>query len=94
MDGFLQPFGHVFVAWLVIAEPVLGFVLYRKLKRRLAIDPRARQRLYVQTILWEWARVLVVAGLLWLTPGPLAALGLRLPTGDGRWMALAVRGGG
>jgi membrane protease YdiL (CAAX protease family) len=92
VDGFLHALWHVFVAWLVLVEPFIGVRIYRNLERRVATDLRARERVYVQFLIWEWAWMVVVAVLLLKTPEPFSSLGFRLPGGElgSAWLGFVV----
>jgi len=70
---------HLFVAYVVIAEPLLGYRMYQTLKRTLPQDKGARIRFYRQLIIVAWMGVLVIAVFVLLSPARLADLGFRWP---------------
>lgn len=76
MNDLLGILQHMFLAYLVVGEPALGHLQYRRLQERLRNDPRARERVYGQTLIWEWGWMVVIALLLFTTPHPWKVLGL------------------
>lgn len=80
---------HLLFAYMVLGEPWLGVVYYRRLQASLALDPGARARYFKVIIAWEWAWLPAIAlALIAAGEGP-AALGLALPSDDG-WLMTGV----
>ncbi|WP_448623826.1 CPBP family intramembrane glutamic endopeptidase [Geodermatophilus sp. URMC 64] len=66
--------------YLVVGEPVAGYVLHRRFEGRLQRDPAARRSFYGRLLILEWG-LAVVAAVVWAAaPGVgLGAVGLRWP---------------
>jgi membrane protease YdiL (CAAX protease family) len=71
----------ILAGYLVVGEPVAGYVLHRRFEGRLSRDPAARRSFYRRLLVLEWG-LAVVAAVVWAAaPGVgLAGVGLRLPT--------------
>jgi uncharacterized protein len=67
--------------YLVVGEPVAGYVLHRRFEGRLSRQPAARRSFYRRLLVLEWG-LSIVAAVVWAAaPGVgLAGVGLRLPT--------------
>jgi membrane protease YdiL (CAAX protease family) len=72
----------VVAVYLVLGEPLVGYVLHRRFEGRLRTDPAARRSFYRRLLVLEWGLALL-ALVLWLaSPGAdAAAVGLAWPTG-------------
>jgi membrane protease YdiL (CAAX protease family) len=68
-------------AYLVVGEPLAGYVLHRRFEGRLQRDPAARRSFYLRLLVLEWG-LTVLALVVWsAAPGvDLAAVGLCWPT--------------
>ena len=73
---------------LVLAEPWIGVVLWRRFRRDLAAHGDARLRLYRRILVLEWSYALVVGVTVAGQPHPSAALGLVAPSLAGGSLAL------
>lgn len=89
MPGHLD---YALVALFAVFGPIWSYFVYwpRFLRRVAAGDPRARLRLYRQTILELWLLTAAVAVLWIVFARPLDALGLRLPGGWRLLLGLAL----
>jgi uncharacterized protein len=80
------------IGWLLIAlvlvEPWIGVVLWRRFRRDLAANPGARLRLYRRILALEWSYALAVVATVAGQPHPAAALGLVAPSLAGGSAAL------
>jgi membrane protease YdiL (CAAX protease family) len=67
--------------YLVVGEPVAGYVLHRRFEGRLTRDPAARRSFYRRLLVLEWGLAIVAAVVWAAAPGVgLAGVGLRWPT--------------
>ncbi|WP_138759677.1 CPBP family intramembrane glutamic endopeptidase [Modestobacter altitudinis] len=84
----------VIAAYLVVGEPVVGYVLHRRFEGRLRTDPAARRSFYRRLLVLEWGLALV--GLVvWVSASDVGAaqVGLVLPQrwpGVLSWLAVAA----
>src|SRR4051794_41229317 len=103
MDGLpvsLDAFGPAALAatmlagYLVVGEPVVGYVLHRRFEGRLRADPAARRSFYRRLLVLEWGLALVALVVWAAAPAVSAAqVGLVAPAhwpGVLTWAACAV----
>jgi membrane protease YdiL (CAAX protease family) len=67
---------HLFVLLFVVVHPVIGFMQFRRLLRRVdAGESVDRSEMYYQTIIWQWI-LLAVGAVIWaFSSRPLSAIG-------------------
>jgi len=84
----------VIAVYLVVGEPVVGYVLHRRFEGRLRSDPAARRSFYRRLLVLEWGLALVALVVWAAAPGvSAAAVGLVLPQrwpGPVSWLAVAA----
>jgi membrane protease YdiL (CAAX protease family) len=93
IGSVLDVLQHVFVAWLIIAEPWFGHRMYRDLELRGPKEPGLRATKYRQSVIWQWAWMPVVAVLFLKTPSPFSAVGFHLSADWGGGIFLPILGG-
>jgi hypothetical protein len=81
--GPAQLSAAVIAVYLVVGEPVVGYVLHRRFEGRLRADPAARRSLYRRLLVLEWGLALV-ALVVWVAAPDVGAgqVGLVVPQ---RW---------
>ncbi|MHB1134110.1 MAG: CPBP family glutamic-type intramembrane protease [Chloroflexota bacterium] len=89
MFGAFDPLAHLFVGYLALIHPWLGWRSYRRLRAGLAAKPALRASYYRRMLLQEWFWVLLVALILGGGEGARRVLGLRPPTALG-WLIVGA----
>jgi len=67
------------IVFTLVYEPIFGYVDYRRFKRRVGTDEKARIRLYGRTMIGLWLPAIFILLLAALTDITLADIGFRLP---------------
>jgi membrane protease YdiL (CAAX protease family) len=88
--GPAQLSAAVIAVYLVVGEPVVGYVLHRRFEGRLRADPAARRSLYRRLLVLEWGLALVTL-VVWVAASDVGAgqVGLVAPQ---RWPGVVTWG--
>jgi membrane protease YdiL (CAAX protease family) len=76
--------------YFLLGEPILGFWLYQRFLKEVAVNPVARSKFYVLWSGLEWLWIIVIGVIVLLGSVPLPALGLQVPENWGLTLGLSA----